>query len=296
VKAELFYKGLSAVADTKGGELISLKDEKGREFLWQGDPAFWPGRNPLLFPVVGNLKDGKIIINGESCSMSRHGFARDMEFELVACDGREAVLELRSSAATKKLYPAEFSLEVRHRLEERGFSTSFAVTNTGDEEMLFCIGAHTAFRCPVNEGERFEDYSIVFEKEEDADMLLLTPEGLLSHEKREKLLHGEKSFSLDRALFERLDTVILEGLHSKSVSLLHKESGRGIRVDFEGFPMLAFWTKSGCEADFICIEPWHGCAAVEDESGFFEDKPHCIHLQAGESKKLCYMIIIEERN
>ncbi|MDY5612538.1 aldose 1-epimerase family protein [Dysosmobacter sp.] len=289
---ELSYRGLRAAVDSHGGELVSLRDPAGTEYIWNGDPAFWPGRNPLLFPIVGNLKGGQVLFNGQPYEMSRHGFARGLDFSPVEQDANRVVLELRESPATLVRYPFPFSLRVCHALTEAGFSTAFRVENTGDAPMPFCIGAHTAFRCPLHSGERFEDYEIVFDQPETADMILLTPEGLVRHDGREPLLRDEDRFSLDRAVFDRLDTIILEGLRSTGVSLLHRETGHGVRLDFTGFPMVAFWTKSGCEAPFVCLEPWHGCAAADNEDGEFFHKPHCITLAPGEIRDLCYTITL----
>ena len=156
--------------------------------------------------------------------------------------------------------------------------------------MPFCIGAHTAFRCPMHEGEQFSDYRIVFSKPEHADSLLLTPDGLIKAEGHLPFLKGTDRFTPDYDLFGRLDTIIFDGLKSTSVSLLNDKTNHGVHMDFKGFPMVAFWTKPG--APYLCLEPWHGCAAVENESGQFEKKPHCMMLSPGESKMLTYSVTI----
>lgn len=289
----LSHHGLRAAVDSHGGELVSLRDAAGTEYIWNGDPAFWPGRNPLLFPIVGNLKNGWVLFHGQPCEMSRHGFARDLDFSPVEQADDWIILELRESPETLARYPFSFSLRVCHALTENGFSTAFRVENSGSAPMPFCIGAHTAFRCPLHDGERFEDYEIVFDQTEQADTVLLTPEGLVSHNRREPLLNETDRFPLDRAVFDRLDTIILENLRSTGVSLLHRETGHGVRLDFTGFPMVAFWTKSGCEAPFVCLEPWHGCAAADNEDGEFFHKPHCITLAPGEIRDLRYTIVLK---
>lgn len=289
---ELTHRGLRALVDTHGGELVSLKDAEGTEYIWHGDPAYWSGRNPLLFPFVGSLKDGKVLFAGKPYAMNRHGFARDMDFALVEQREDSVLLELRETEETLARYPYPFRLQVRHTLREEGFTTALSVTNTGDTPLPFCIGAHTAFRCPLHEGEAFEDYEVVFDREETAALTLLTPQGLIRPDRREPCLVNSDRFSLDRAVFARLDTMIFEELSSTGVSLRHKERGHGVHVSFEGFPLLAFWTMSGVLSPFLCIEPWHGCAALENESGNFTDKPHCITLFPKESKKLQYSITV----
>ena len=282
---ELKKGSLRAVVRTKGGELVSLQNGEGLEYIWQGDPAFWTGQNPILFPIVGTLKDGRVDINGKHYAMGRHGFARGMEFSLVERGADVITLELQENEDTLACYPFPFSLMVTHRLLEDGFSTAFTVENTGTAPMPFCIGAHTAIRCPLRPGERFEDYELLFNEPEEADSHLLNGEGLIRCAGREPMLEAGK-MALDYERFARMDTVIFSMLRSGKVSLIHRATGEGVALDFLPFPMVAFWTKPG--APYLCLEPWHGCAAWEDESGKFEEKPFCIVLRPGEKKELAY--------
>lgn len=282
---------LTALAETHGGELVSLRDGSRREYIWNGDPAFWSGRNPVLFPIVGGLKNGKIDIDGQTFEMGRHGFARDREFTAVEQGEDFVVLELREDADTLRRYPFPFSLRVRHELTAEGFATAFTVTNTGTNDMPFCVGAHTAFNCPLEEDEAFEDYRIVFDQVEDTVSILPGPDGCLQREVPGVALTGD-TIPLDHSVYDRVDTLIFEGLRSHGVKLVHKDTGRGVRMDFPGFPMVAFWTKPNARAPYICIEPWQGCAAFADESGQFRDKPHCAVLEPGKEKTLRYTVTI----
>ena len=292
MRIKLLYGGWVAEADTKGGELVSLRDQQGLEYIWQGDPAYWSGQNPVLFPIVGGLKDGKVAINGRKYEMNRHGFARKSEFSVIAQGEDFVEFELRESADTLRQYPFPFALRVCHRLLEDGFATSFTVINTGKEPMPFCIGAHTAFRCPLRAGEEFEDYRLVFEQPENVDSILPGASGCLYHDWREPALRGTDMIPLDHRVYDRVDTLIFEGLKSRTVKLVHKDSGRGVQVDFSQFPMLAFWTKPNVRAPYLCIEPWQGCAAYDNESGDFTDKPYCVILAAGESRTLSYTVSV----
>ena len=286
---ELKKGNLRATAQTRGGELASLRDGGGREYIWEGDPAFWPGQNPILFPIVGSLLNGKIQINGTTYEMGRHGFARGMEFAPVEQGEDFVALELRETEETLACYPFPFSLRVTHRLLEDGFSTAFAVENTGTAPMPFCIGGHTAIRIP--EGERFEDFHLLFDQAETADSHLLSPQGIILHDGRKTMLDGTGTLALDYQDFAQMDTLIFSMLRSGNVSLVHRETGRGVRLDFHEFPMVAFWTKPG--APFLCMEPWLGCAAWDNESGRFEDKLFCAILQPGEVKELAYTFYLE---
>lgn len=290
MEVTLRRNGLTARADTMGGELVSFQDRRGTEYIWGGDPAYWSGRNPVLFPIVGGLKGGQVDIGGRSFEMARHGFARRSEFE-IAGQGEDFVeFELREDAETLRQYPFPFSLRVRHELLESGFSTRFTVANTGTDPMPFCIGAHTAFRCPLDAGERFEDYHLVFDQVEDAVSILPGAGGCLQSGVRGVPLDHTDAIALDHAVFDWVDTLIYEGLRSNTVSLCHRDTGRGVRVDFSQFPMVAFWTMPGKTAPYICIEPWQGCAAFDNESGKFEDKPHCVTLAPGEARTLAYTV------
>ncbi len=285
---ELKKGGLRGIARTKGGELVSLRDGEGREYIWEGNPAFWSGQNPILFPIVGSLKDGKVDIGGTIYAMGRHGFARGAEFAPVEQGEGFVTLELRENEETLKCYPFPFSLKVTHRLLEDGFSTTFSVTNTGTAPMPFCVGGHTAIRVP--DGERFEDYELVFDVLEQADSHLLNSQGIIRHDGRKPMLDGNR-IALDYDTFAQLDTIIFSMLRSGNVSLVHRETGKGVRLDFHEFPMVAFWTKPG--APFLCLEPWQGCAAWDNETGKFEDKPFCTVLQPGSEKSISCAFYIQ---
>lgn len=281
---ELKNGGLRAAARTRGGELVSLRDASGQEHIWEGNPAFWSGQNPVLFPIVGSLRDGKVDINGRTYEMDRHGFARRMEFTLAEQGEDYVVLELHETEETLARYPFPFCLRVEHRLTEEGFSTTYTVENTGTARMPFCIGGHTAIRIP--DGDRFEDYELQFDREERADSHLLNPKGIIRHDGRRTMLDESCRLALRYDVFAEMDTIIFSMLHSGCVSLVSRKTGRGVGLDFHEFPMVAFWTVPG--APFLCMEPWQGCAAWDNESGKFEEKPFCSILPPGEKKTLSY--------
>ena len=291
MRIELKRGAYSAAVEAMGGELVSFRDEGGTEYIWGGDPGSWPGQHPNLFPIVGNLTDGKVAVDGKSYEMARHGFARRSEFAVAERGDDFAVLELRDSPKTLAQYPFPFVLRVRHQLLDNGFCTQFEVKNPGPGELLFCVGGHTGINCPLRAGERFEDYRLEFDQEEDAWSIVPSAQGYTSAN-REHILDHTNAIALDHAVFDRLDTIIFEGLRSKGVTLRHKDGGRGIRMDFGEFPMVAFWTMPNANAPYICLEPWHGCAAVEGESGELADKPHVIRLAPGREKALCYSVEI----
>lgn len=293
MRIELKRGGYTAAVNTKGGELVSFKDEQGLEYIWGGDSKSWKGQNPNLFPIVGNLQDSRVTIGGRTCEMARHGFARGSEFTMAERGEDYVVMELRDSPDTLACYPYHFVFRVRHQLIDKGFFTRFEVQNSGGEDMLFCVGAHTGINCPLEEGKRFEDYRLVFDQAENVKARIPTAKGLLSAGRYDLALENTDTIALNHTVFDRVDTLIFEGLRSTCVTLRHKDGGREVHMEFEEFPMIAFWTMPNANAPYICLEPWHGCSAYEGESGEFADKPHAIRLAPGEMKTLKYTVTVE---
>lgn len=282
--------GRTALVDTLGGELTSYRDETGREYIWQGDAASWAGRNPILFPIVGKLKNDTASALGKSCHMPQHGLARKREFTLAQQGEGFVVLEQREDAATLEQFPFPYLLRVRQELVDNGFVTMITVQNPGPEDLPFCLGAHTGFRCPLDAGERFEDYELVFDRMEDLPAILPSARGLLDRKKTLPCLVETDTLPLDYAVFDAVDTLVFDGLRSHGVSLRHREGGHGVHVAFPDFPMVAFWTMPHARAPFLCIEPWHGSADYEDCDGIFEHKPYVISLAPGERWSAGYRV------
>ena len=221
--------------------------------------------------------------------MNRHGFARTSEFSVVGQGEDWAELELRESGDTLALYPYPFQLTVRQQLTDTGFTTSVTVTNTGDKPMPFCLGAHTGFRCPLEEGEAFTDYEVRFAQKETCPTLVPDANGV-DRGRTRPCLEDADVLPLDYKYFDEVDTLIFEGLKSRQVELHSKKTGKGVRVRFHDFPMLALWSMPGKAAPYLCIEPWHGMSAVAGEGPELADKAYCITLAPGESRTLSYQV------
>lgn len=277
---------LSAKVNSLGAELVSFKNGE-YEHIWQGDPAFWSGQNPNLFPNIGAVKEYGACFGGKPYPLVRHGFARRSEFALVEKTDTSVTLELRENPSTLKVYPFPFSLRVTHTLLPDGFSTKYTVSNPGESPLPFCIGGHPAFNCPGD----FSSWRLVFEKIEDAHALLPLPGGFISTENREYVLQKTDTLPLRHEDFDRVDTFIFPGLESKAVSLLGP-GGHGLRMVFADFPMIAFWTAPDKNAPYLCMEPWQGCGALADESGEFSEKYMCLSLDPGGCKSLEYSLSI----
>lgn len=245
-----------------GAELISLKTNLNREYIWEGNSEFWGKHSPILFPIVGSLKNNSFHHNETEYHLSRHGFARDMEFELIEATENSATFTLQSSAETVKVYPFEFELQIIYTLDKNNLSIAYNVFNKGKSRMPFSIGAHPAFALP----NQFENYAIAFEKKESLDYYLL--ENDLTSNKTKKLEVHNKQVPLAYELFED-DALIFKTIKSKSVTILENENPF-LRVHFEDFPSLGIWTKM--KAPFICIEPWFGYADTTENSGNLFEK------------------------
>ena len=282
--------GLTALADPQGGELVSLEDSQGTQYLWGGDPAYWSGRSPNLFPIVGALKGRQILCDGRQYAMSRHGFAKASLFTPVEQGEDHVVFELRESQDTLRQYPYPFRLRIRHQLLEDGFYTQYQVANPGQGTLPFCVGGHPAFRCPLYPGESFQEYRLVFAQPETAQAMIPAPGGFLSRDRRVDALRSGV-LPLSHALFDQVDTLVFEGLRSQHVSLLGP-TGLGVRLAFGDFPLLALWTMPGANAPYLCLEPWHGCGAMEGEDGQFVHKPYCIQLPPGQERRLRYTVTL----
>lgn len=267
---------------TKGAELKSLR-VGGRELMWRADPAFWGKTSPLLFPMIGTLKGGAALINGRECRITKHGFARDLEFTPESFTGTSALLSLTQSDYTKAMYPFDFKLSVCYTLKADGISVTMRVKNESAEDMPFCIGGHPAFAC---DGD-MTDYRLLFPKEETAAVPLYDVEkGLHIENSRTPLLSGETTLPLSHEMFYK-DVCYFDKPVSRSVQLVGKDN-KGVRVDFPDFTSLGVWQAK--DAPFLCIEPWCGSADFDDCTGVFAEKRGIEILKPAAEKAFTYAI------
>lgn len=284
----------TATVQSQGGELISFIDRHGQERLWHGDPAVWPGHSPVLFPIIGSLKDNKTLINGEFYTLMKHGFAKRLHFA-VGKQGDDFVeMVLEANEETLKEFPFVFALHITHRITEDGFTTVYLIENKSEQTMPFCIGAHPGIRCPMEEGASFEDYQLEFPQRE-APENALAPNGYLitGTEKLDNLVDG-RILPLKYETFDANDALILMNLKSRQVKLVHKESGKGVLFAFPKYPVLGIWTMPHKRGEYVCLEPWQGMPAWENESGRMEDKPFAICLAPGRCYQTWHELTIIE--
>lgn len=262
---------LSAEISATGAELVRLRDHAGADLLWDGDPAFWNGRSPLLFPIVGEVKGNRLNVAGKGYEIGRHGFARTSTFALVRSDAQSCTWRLENNEATRRQYPFEFRLDVTYRIEGATLQMQAEVTNTGSVVMPASFGFHPALRWPLPYGQPRAAHEIVFERDEPAP-IRRPVDGLLSAAQFATPVR-DRHLPLRDDLFEE-GALVWDTLASRSVLY-----GEAIRVDFPRMPHLGIWTKPG--AGYVCIEPWQGHASPEGFDGELVDKPGVIVITPG---------------
>ncbi len=274
----------SAVIIEKGAELRSLVIG-GRELMWQADPAYWGKTSPLLFPMIGNLRGGKTIINGKEYAITKHGFARDNMFSAKRLSDDSAEFSFRANEETRKSFPFDFELSLKYTLYSDSLEIIYTVKNNGTETMPYCIGAHPAFNCPFEDNTVFSGYKLVFEKPETVKSPIMNLRTRMwGDNDRIERLNRINEFSLDYPLFDN-DCVYFDTIVSKSVSLISEKSGKGVNVAWEGFETLGVWTPDHKNAPFICIEPWCGCDDYDTDSGVFAEKRGIQSLTSNKEKQ-----------
>lgn len=271
-----------ATVNTMGGEMISFI-HGGLEYIWIGNPEYWSGHAPVLFPTVGALKNRETEIDGTTYLMKKHGFARKTEFTLLDLKTNQAVFSLKSNPETKISYPYDFELQIIQTVLDGGFKTEYKVINTDTSDIIFGIGGHAGFNCPLFEDTQFSDYTIEFEKAENGPFYYTRTEdcdGVIHKEDRVPALEGKKELKLDYSLFDR-DVLVIDQLQSRSLKVVCTKNNKGIEFFMNGFTSMGVWSTPVKKAPFICLEPWTVNPDFSDASGIFSDKPGITCLKPG---------------
>lgn len=260
----------------KGAELVSV-NFNGFEKLHDGE-NYWNRHSPVLFPIVGKLKDGKTTINGKIYEMGQHGFARDMDFEKIG----ENSYVLKSSNQTISKFPFKFELYVSYEVKNDELITKYKVVNIDDKTIEFGLGGHPAFVCDYSSGK----HRLEFEEIEDEVQFYQLENGLLKTKPERKKFLKENRIFLDKKTFEN-DAIIMKNLKSDKV-YLKTEAKTILSFSFKDFPYLAIWSKP--EAPFLCIEPWFSTADTIDSNGNFEEKDNLIELKPNKEFEAKYIV------
>lgn len=265
-----------------GAELFSLKNNANKEFIWDGNAAFWGKHSPVLFPIIGTLKNNMYYYQGKEYYLSRHGFAREMEFQLIEKSENSATFSLNSSTETRKVYPFDFELQICYSLEENKLNIDYKIFNNNDSILPFSIGAHPAFALPKS----FEDYALSFNRNEVLTSYQL--ENDLLSDTTEIIEMTDNKVPLRYSLFKK-DALIFKKLQSKSITILEHKNPL-LRIRFDNFPNLGIWTKNN--APFLCIEPWLGYSDTADSIGNIIEKEGIQLLEAKQSMNCNFSIEI----
>lgn len=254
---------LSATINHKGAELISLQSlTTKREYIWEGNPDFWGKHSPILFPIVGTLKNNSYQYKDKTYSLFRHGFVRDFDFNIVTQEKDKVVFSLQNSIETFKIYPFQFELQLIYTLKKTELIVTYKVFNNSFETMPFSIGGHPAFAL----NGKFEDYTIQFESGEK--LMSYALENDLLSDKKQSIQLKNNQLPLTYSLFEK-DALVFKSLQSKQVQILENKTPI-LNFKFNDFPNFGIWTK--LNAPFICLEPWSGYADTTSANGNILEK------------------------
>ncbi len=252
----LTNEALTAVIAHKGAELQQLKNNNtGINYLWSGDAAYWGKFSPVLFPVVGGLKNDQYFYKGNQYTLPRHGFARDRDFTTQQLNASEVIFTLNDDEKTRAVYPFAFSLKIRYRLHQNWLACTYEVHNSGNDALFFSIGAHPAFAVPLVKDLKYSDYYLEFNKTENLQRWKLL-NGLIATHAEAVPLENNK-LPLHASLFYE-DAVVLKGLQSNCITLASDKNEHGINFYFNDFPFFGIWAAK--DAPFVCLEPWCGIA------------------------------------
>lgn len=278
---------LSISVKDHGAELCSIKSLKNnKEYLWQADEKYWGKHAPILFPIVGCLKDNVYKHEGKTYTLTRHGFARDNDFQLMEKEEHKLVYRLSSNEETLKKYPFEFDLFITYELTDSQLEVAYEVRNKDNKIMYFSIGAHPAFHCQIDKGDRYLEFS----NKVSLDSYQIHGETGLIQKNKRPILQNDNKLHLTYDLFKQ-DALVFDTHGFDGIAITDSTHEDRVEVTFEGFPYLGIWT-SGEGAPFVCIEPWYGIADSIDANNHLEDKKGIQTLDIGDTFRCHYEIKI----
>lgn len=268
---------LNVEFQTLGGALSSIKDKEGVEYLWQGDPTYWSGQAPVLFPICGSVRNDTVLYDNEDGSQKegkipRHGLVRKKEFTLVEQTDNSVTFAIEDDEEMYANYPYHFRLEITYTVTGKTIRTQYKIYNKESEKsMPYFIGGHPGFNCPLLDDEVYEDYYLEFEKPETCTVPKPFPEtGMLDLKDRNSWLNNQKEIDLNYDFFS-YDAVTLDKLESRTVALRSRKHDKGLKLDFKEFPNLIVWSTLN-KGPFIALEPWSGLSTSIEEGDRLEDK------------------------
>ena len=288
---------LNVEFQTLGGALSSIKDKDDVEYLWQGDPTYWSGQAPVLFPICGSVRNDTVLYDKEDGSQKegkilRHGLVRKKEFTLVEQTDNSVTFAIEDDEEMYENYPYHFRLEITYTVTGKTIRTQYKIYNKESEKsMPYFIGGHPGFNCPLLDDEVYEDYYLEFEKPETCTVPKPFPEtGMLDFKDRNSWLNNQKEIDLNYDFFS-YDAVTLDELESRTVALRSRKHDKGLKLHFKEFPNLIVWSTLN-KGPFIALEPWSGLSTSIEEGDRLEDKKDVKILKPGRFEQLGFDIEI----
>ena len=272
----------------KGAELQSVqKIDTGMEYMWSGDEKFWGKKSPVLFPIVGGLKNNLYSHEGKTYQLGRHGFARDRMFAVTTQNTNSITFELKSDEESLDIYPFDFLFSITYTLDENKLSCTYDIINTGNQIMYCSVGAHPAFKLPLTNDTAFTDWYLKFDKTENTPKWPLSDEGLILLQADDYLVNTN-TLPLSKELFSS-DALVFKNLQSTAISIISDKSPHGLTMQFKNFPYYGIWSTKN--ADFVCLEPWCGITDSINADGELKNKEGINALQPTESFSRMWSVI-----
>ncbi len=290
MKCTIENRNLKASIVSEGAELCSIISQAtGIEYVWQADPLVWGSSAPVLFPIVGGLKNGSFTYGGKQYSMPRHGIVRrNADVHVVEQESDRITFELQTNERTLAQYPFKFTYKISYRLKDNSLIVTTSVRNDDDNDIFFSIGAHPAFNCPIHADQSYSDYYIDFGTKEDLLSETLNADALVSGKTR-TVSQGSGRINLTYSTFEH-DALMFKNLKSRKATLCSEKYGPVLSVEYDDYKYIGIWAKPN--ADFVCIEPWLGIADSYNTDGDFTKKDGIIRLEMGGTFSAKYSINI----
>lgn len=277
-----------------GAELTSFKSKTtGTEYVWQADPVAWKRHAPILFPIVGRLKDKTYIADGKAYEITQHGFGRDLEWQVQPESATCVSFTLTPNDYTKKMYPWDFKCTVRYTLNGASLKKEHITENCSGSTMYYEVGGHDAYNLCWQDGEQITDYYVAFEGT-DKLCRIVTDEAVMLTEERMDVPLDNGRLPITRELFAN-DAVMAEGLPVRRASIGCTKSSRRVTMDFADFDYFAVWSPyKDFDVPFVCLEPWSTLPDGSYLDHAIEHKTGVRVLQPGQRETLSFTTTIRE--
>lgn len=287
---EINNEYLTVKAESRGGELQSVKDAQGTEYLWQGDPAYWPDRALNIFPYVARLTMGKYHLYGKEYHMNIHGFVCTSQLYPEEITEQKMVFRLQADDSTRKQYPFDFVYRIIYELKDNCLDVTYSVENHDGKIMYFGLGGHPGFQVPLEKNAVFEDYYLEFSKKCEPLRIEFSEDCFVTDEKSQFQLEDGQKIHLNHNLFDK-DAIVLEHM-DHTITLKSNQCKKSVTVSSPDMPYLGIWHMPKTDAPYVCIEPWTSLPSRKDVVEDFSLQPDLIALKPGHTYLNSWKIVI----